>query len=95
MREGWLVTVCLPEHKWTLLPLLAQLFRTLSICVIPHPSTAYHRHPDHCQSCQPRGSVIVAEANLRRGKASLGGVTEVRRRRTAAGKLQPGSVRLA
>jgi hypothetical protein len=67
MCEGWLVTICLSEDKWTLLSLLPQLFRTLSICAIPRPS----------------------------GESRLYGVTEVRRRRTAAGKLQPASVRLA
>ena len=31
MCEGWPVTVCLSEHKWTLLSLLTQLFQTLSM----------------------------------------------------------------
>lgn len=51
MCEGWLVTVCLSEHKWTLLSLLAQLFQTLSmLCVTLARQLRTTGHPDHCQS---------------------------------------------
>ena len=79
MCEGWLVTVCLSEHKWTLLSLLAQLFQTLSMLCVPSPANCAPPATLIIVSlCQPRGSVIAGEAMyhgrrviLRSGKAPL------------------------